>query len=44
MNVSELTELLTSVGTALGGLAAVITGIAKLIESWKKPKDNDRDK
>ena len=44
MNVSEITDLLTSAGAALGGLAAVITAFAKLIESWKKPKDNDRDK
>ena len=44
MNVSEITDLLTSAGAALGGRAAVITAVAKVRESGKKPKDNDRDK
>lgn len=43
MNVSELTALLTSIGAALGGIATVITvitAITKLIEVFKKPKND----
>lgn len=40
MNVSEMTALLTSIGAALGGIATVITAITKLIEVFKKPKND----
>ena len=44
MNVTEIAALLTSAGAALGGLGATLTGIAKLIETWKMPKGKTGEK
>ena len=44
MNVMEIAALLTAIGAALGGFGNALSGIAKLIESWKMPKGKTGDK
>ena len=44
MNVVEIIAILGAVGGVPNGLGATLTGVAKLIESWKMPKGKTGDK